>query len=67
VVAASATLRDVTDLLLTGVDSVAVVDASGKTIGGADFASIRRAVAAAQQAETGATNNAKTESASVQS
>jgi osmoprotectant transport system ATP-binding protein len=48
---ASATLRDVTDLLLAGAETVSVVDERGTVLGGADFASVRNAVAAARSAE----------------
>jgi hypothetical protein len=50
-VAATASLREVTDLLLSGADGVRVTGADGTALGGADFGSVRRAVAAARQTE----------------
>jgi osmoprotectant transport system ATP-binding protein len=44
----AATLRDVTELLLAGHATVAVLDQTGTRLGGADFTTVRRAVAAAQ-------------------
>ena len=49
VVAGHTSLREVTERLLAGAASVAVVDEAGVRIGGIDFVAIRRAVAEAQQ------------------
>lgn len=58
VIAADATLREVTEQLLGGAQAVRIVDAEGNPLGGADFASVRKAIAAAQLAETQATEMA---------
>ncbi len=51
-VPAGASLREVTDALLTGARSVNVLSNDGTSLGGADFDTVRRAVAAARLAET---------------
>jgi osmoprotectant transport system ATP-binding protein len=50
-ISADATLREVTEGLLGSAQAVRIVDAAGATLGGADFASVRKAVAATQLTE----------------
>ncbi|MEY9934023.1 osmoprotectant transport system ATP-binding protein [Catenulispora sp. GP43] len=58
VIAADATLREVTEQLLGGAQAVRIVDAEGNALGAADFASVRKAIATARLAETQATEMA---------